>query len=102
MMQTQFALLLRCMPTYYENGLEKRWVGNGTGESRCINIKMIPLHRLYTNIGKSFSRIVLRAHILSSKIAALQSEPAKYLLAFGELEHPTYHDFLIFFDIRKD
>ena len=40
-------------------------------------------------LGEFFSRIVIRAHILYSKIAALQPEPVNCLLAFLELEHPT-------------
>ena len=32
---------------------------------------------------------MIKAHILYSKIAALQPEPVKGLHAFGELEHPT-------------
>ena len=50
--------------------------------------KMIPLHT-HANIGSSFSRIVIKAHILYSKIGALQPEPVKGLYAFRELEHPT-------------
>ena len=79
------------MPTYCENGLEEFWVEYDTGESR----RMIPLHTLYTNIGKSFNGIVTWRTIIilsdndaTSKIGTrktgLQSEPVKYLLALGE------------------
>ena len=50
---------------------------------------MIALHTDTQTLEGFFSRIVIKAHILSSKIVALQPEPVKCLLDFVELEHPT-------------
>ena len=86
-----FAYLLKYAPEWLSLGLEELWLQYGNWETK----RMIPIHQIVQAIGVPFSKIVVRAHILSgcdyvskfgSKKAALSFAPLEYLNAFSHNE----------------
>ena len=90
--------LLYYIHHYINLGIEELWIKYGTGDKT----RYIPLHKLGHSLGPEMSQIILKTHILTgcdvtskigTKIAALNSEPEKYLKEFGEREEPSYDSF---------
>ena len=84
-----FALLLHHLPYLRQKGLKELWMKFGTGEKK----RLIPLHDILQSLGESFSKVVLKAHVLTgddsmskmgTKKAALQNgDPVANLLNFA-------------------
>ena len=84
-----FALLLHHLPYLRQKGLKELWLKFGTGEKK----RLIPLHDILQSLGESFSKVVLKAHVLTgddsmskmgTKKAALQNgDPVANLLNFA-------------------
>ena len=92
-----FAYLLKYAPEWLSLGLEELWLQYGNGETK----RMIPIHQIIQAIGVPFSKIVVRAHILSgfdyvskfgTKKAALSFAPLEYLSSFGDSESLSERD----------
>ena len=86
-----FAYLLKYAPEWLSLGLEELWLQYGNWETK----RMIPIHQIVQAIGVPFSKIVVRAHILSgfdyvskfgTKKTALSFAPLEYLSSFGDSE----------------
>ena len=82
------------MHYFMKLGVEGHWIKYGTGEGE----RYIPIHKLGDLLGPQQCKIVLKAHVLTgcdvtskvgTKFRALNSEPEKYLMSFGEMDEPS-------------
>ena len=56
-----FTLLLHYLPSLMQNGLKELWQQYGTGEKK----RMIPLHDILQGLGEAFTKVILKAHVLT-------------------------------------
>ena len=77
------------MNVFKQQGLEKMWCLYSTGENK----RFLPIHKIHAVLGDSWSRIIIKAHVLTgddslskvgTKHAALTCDPIKYLSGFAE------------------
>ena len=93
-----FALLLHHLPYLKNNGLNELWQQFGTGEKR----RMIPLHDILQNLGEAFTKVILKAHVLTgddsmskvgTKKASLSNgDPVQNLSGFANNEALTVQE----------
>lgn len=81
--------LLYHLPTFQQYDLQELWVRAGVGDTT----RYVPLHTLFQSLGRQLCAVLPALHSLTwcditskvgTKKAALNAEPQKYLLRFGE------------------
>ena len=92
-----FALILHYMSLFFDKEINELWLKFGTGSYT----RMLPMHIMYSNIGREMCSVILRLHMLTgcdvtskigNKYEALNAKSIDYLKTLGQSKNLCHEE----------